>query len=173
MRHLIAIFILALLGVAPAEAHDGFETVRCDGDIAKALVGRRGSNEPVAATEARHKDLGLRDLGGDEIDDRSASVSWLICGREFMVLEDVRTSIVRDAIEIPPHSRANPKFFAACKRGGKPAPDFIVAILRDEAGKDELAAQVAWSVDVKAIRFVKIAVDGLLCPRSGIVESAE
>jgi hypothetical protein len=173
MRHLIAIFILAGLGAAEAEARDGFEKVRCDRDIAKALVGQRGANEPVAATEARHKDLGLRDLGGDEIDDRSASVSWLICGREFMVLEDVRTSTIRDAIEIPPHSKMNPKFFAACTRAGKPAPDFIVAILRDEAGKDELPAQAARSVDVKALRFVRIATDGLLCPRSGIVESAD
>jgi hypothetical protein len=61
-------------------------------------------------------------------------VSWLICGREFMVLEDARTSTVHDALEIPPHSRARPEFFASCKRGGRPAPEAVVAILRVEPG---------------------------------------
>ncbi|MGA2042031.1 MAG: hypothetical protein ABSG83_01530 [Roseiarcus sp.] len=170
MNRISGVFLLALLGCSPAHARDGFEKVRCDGDIARALVGQRDSNEPVVAIESRHKDLGLRDLGGDEIDDRVSSVSWLICGREFTVLVDNRTSTVHDALEMPPHSKARPEFFGSCRRGGRPAPEAIVAILREEEGKDELAAEAAWKIDAKAIRFVKIAADDLLCPRSGIVE---
>ena len=76
-------------GCSHAYARDGFEKVRCNTDIAKALVGQRGSNEPVMAIEGRHKDLDLKDLGADDYG-RFSSISWLICGKEFMVLEDNR-----------------------------------------------------------------------------------
>jgi hypothetical protein len=56
MRKIVGILI-ALMGCSHAYARDGFEKVRCGSDIAKALIGQRGSNEPVMTIERRHKDL--------------------------------------------------------------------------------------------------------------------
>ena len=50
---------------------DGFDSVHCGSDVGKALIGRTMPNEKVVATEERHRDLGLKDLGGTEISDRS------------------------------------------------------------------------------------------------------
>jgi hypothetical protein len=169
MRKILGIVVLVLLGCSHAYARDGFEKVRCDGDIAKALIGERGSNEPVMAIEARHKDLDLKDLGADDYGKFSA-VNWMICGKEFMVLEENRTNLVRDVLQIPPHSKTNPKFDGRCKLKGKPMTESVVAILRDQAGQNELPADMAWRIDEKSVKFVKIPTDGLLCPRDGISE---
>jgi hypothetical protein len=168
MRKIVGIFILAFLGCSHAYARDGFEKVRCDGDIVKALVGQRGANEPVVATEARHKDLNLKDLGASD-DNGFSSITWAICGKEFMVLEDDRTDIVRDALQIPPHSPGNPEFQGFCKLKGKEMAETVVAVLRDRSGQDELPAEAAWKIDEKAVKFVRLPTDDLLCPRDGIV----
>lgn len=135
----------------------------------QALVGQRGSNEPVVAIEARHKDLDLKDLGASDYGSFS-SITWLICGKEFMVLEDNRTNIVRDVLQIPPHSKSNPEFQGRCKLKGKLMPESVVAILRDQSGQDELPADAAWKIDEKVVKFVKMSTDGMLCPRDGISE---
>ncbi|MGD0144035.1 MAG: hypothetical protein ABSC92_12815, partial [Rhizomicrobium sp.] len=125
----IALLSLFLSGAACAQ--DGFEKVRCGGDIAAAVIGRRGSDEPVAAIEARHKDIGLADLGADEISDRLNAISWRICGREYLLLED---SVVRDVLPLPPHSKQSPEFGGSCQIDGKDSPGYVVAILDNRAG---------------------------------------
>jgi hypothetical protein len=45
-------------------AVDEFDTIKCGADIPKAMVGKRSSNERVVVIEARHSNLGLKDLGG-------------------------------------------------------------------------------------------------------------
>lgn len=169
MKTIIGVLILAVLGGAHAYARDGFEKVRCDGDIVKALVGQRIANEPVVATEGRHKDLHLKDLGASD-NDSFSSISWLICGREIMVLEDNRTHTVHDALQIPPHSKSNPEFEGFCKLKGKAMRESVVAILSDQGGQDELPADAAWKIDERTLKFVKTPTDDLLCPRSGIWE---
>ena len=132
--------LLAAIGTAPAAAaRDGFEKVRCGSDIAKALIGQRGFNEPVVTIESRHKDLDLKDLGASDYDSFS-SITWMICGKEFMVLEDNRTNVFRDVLQIPPHSKSNPEFQGRCKLKGKLMPDSVVAILRDQGSHNELPA---------------------------------
>jgi hypothetical protein len=169
MRKIIAAFIFALLFCSHAHARDGFEKVRCGGDIAKALIGQHGTNEPVMTTAARHKDIDLKDLGALDYG-RFSSITWMICGKEFMVLEENRSNLVRDALEIPPHSKSNPKFEGRCTQNGKKMGGSVVAILREQPGKDELPADAAWRIDEKLIKFVKAPTDGLLCPRDGITE---
>lgn len=169
MKRILGALILTLLGCSQAYAGDGFDKVRCDGDIVKALVGQRGVDEPVVKTEARHKDLGLEDLGASD-DDGFSSISWLICGKEFMVLEDDRTNLFHDALQIPPHSSSHPEFQGFCKVKGRAMRQVVVAILRDQTGQDELPADAAWKIDEKAIKFVKLVPDDLLCPRSGVVD---
>src|SRR6266545_4482476 len=65
----VAIFMLVLplfCGTSICDA-DGFDSVRCGSDVRKALLGRAMPNEKVVLIEERHKDLGLKDLGGTEI----------------------------------------------------------------------------------------------------------
>ena len=84
-NEIIAIFVLALLffGRSSICAADGFDSVRCGADIRNALLGRTMPNERIIAIEERHKDLGLKDLGGTEISDRLFLISWRICGEEY------------------------------------------------------------------------------------------
>ena len=167
MKKLIGILVLAVIGCSHAHARDGFETVSCSGDIAKALKGQRASNEPVMAIEARHKELKLKDLGASDYG-RFSSITWSICGRDFMVLEENRSNVVRDVLELPAHSETTPAFEGTCKLNGKDVKENFVGTLREEAGKDELQAVTAWKVDEKAVKFVKMSTDGLLCSRDGI-----
>ena len=123
---------------------DAFDGVRCGSDIPKALTGKRMSNQRVADLEKRHADLGLKDLGGDEISEHLSTTSWLICGSEFLLLED--ESFVRDVLRVPPHSKTSPFFIGSCELNGKESKDILVAILDNEKAIDAsaLTAKVAW-----------------------------
>src|SRR5215813_8473436 len=103
---------LFLLTATAAQASDGFEAVKCGGDVRAALLAKKMSDEPVVASEKRHADLSLKDLGGDEISDTLNSTSWRICAKEYVVVSDNR-GIVRDVLAFPPHSKASPEFSAA------------------------------------------------------------
>src|SRR5438067_13803025 len=61
--------VLSLFYIGSVYGADGFESVRCGGDIPKGLVGRKGSDEPVVKIEERHKDIGLKHLGAEIISD--------------------------------------------------------------------------------------------------------
>jgi hypothetical protein len=158
-----AIMLFCSFGAARA---DQFDKVRCGSDIAKALIGQRASNERVVALEGRHKDLGLKDLGADEISRQLSTISWMICGSEFMLLEDQH--IVRDVIAFPPHSKSAPAFGGICQIDGKDSQNVIVAVLNDRPGTEPLPATAAWKIDEKRAKFVKISTDSLFCPRNGI-----
>src|SRR4029077_2779539 len=148
----------------------GFSAIRCGADdVAKALIGKKMSNERIVVLEKRHADLGLKDLGASEISDRLSCISWLICGSEFMLLED--ESIVRDVLKVPPHSKTAPLFIGTCEMNGKESKDIVVAILDNEKGTSSsvLTAKVAWKIDQKEMKFVSVPVEGLRCPRSGVI----
>jgi hypothetical protein len=164
-RILPVVVLLSLGNVS--RASDGFGAVRCGSDIAKALVGQTMSNERVAAIEERHKDLGLKDLGGSEISDRLFLISWRICGDEYALLEE--KDVVRDVLKFPAHSKDAPEFIGSCRIDGKEMPDTILAVLENRGGAEALPAKAAWKVDQAGKKFVKLAAEGLLCPRDGIV----
>lgn len=149
-------------------AADLFSKVRCDTDIPKALIGGFMTNERDASIEARHKSLGLKDLGGSELTGDSFLASWLICGNEYMLILDKR-SIVRDVLQFPPHSKASPEFIGSCRVNGKELPGEIVAVLNNQAGAENLSAKFAWKIDPRNGKFVKLATEGMQCPRSGII----
>jgi hypothetical protein len=150
---------------------DGFTGIQCGSDIAKALTGKRMSNERIADLEKRHADLALKDLGASEISDSLSCISWLICGSEFMLLQD--GSIARDVLKVPPHSKTAPLFIGTCEMNGKEGKDIVVAILDNEKGTSAsaLSAKVAWKIDQKGMKFVSVPVEGLRCPRSGVITS--
>ncbi len=164
-----SVFVL-LLASAEAHALDGFEKVQCGSDIPKALVGQRMSDEPVAAIEGRHAALGLKNLGGSEVSDRLFSASWQICGSEFALILDDH-SVIRDALQFPPHSRRAPGFMGSCQVGEKKVPGTVIAVLKNETGVELLAAEAAWKIDEKSAKYVKMTTDGLRCPRDGIFSS--
>ena len=148
---------------------DGFSGIQCGSDIAKALTGKRMSNERIVDLEKRHADLGLKDLGGDEISDHLSSTSWLICGSEFLLLED--ESFVRDVLKVPAHSKTSPFFIGSCELNGKESKDILVAILDNEKepAASALTAKVAWKIDQKEMKFVSVPVEDLRCPHSGVI----
>jgi hypothetical protein len=169
MKPGILLLVTGLLVTNAFAGSDGFSGIQCGSDIAKALTGKRMSNERVADLEKRHADLGLKDLGASEISDRLSCISWLICGSEFMLLED--ESIARDVLKVPPHSKTSPLFIGACEMKGKESKDIVVAILDNEkdTGASALTAKVAWKIDQKEMKFVSVPVEGLRCPRGGVI----
>src|SRR6266550_745279 len=149
---------------------DGFSAIRCGADdVAKALIGKEMSNEKIVVLEKRHADLGLKDLGASEISDRLSCISWLICGSEFMLLQD--GSIAGDVLKVPPHSKTSPLFIGKCEMNGKESKHILVAILDNEKDTQAsaLTAKVAWKIDQKEMKFVSVPVEGLRCPRSGVI----
>ena len=178
MFSIVAATTLVLVGAA--YAGDAFEAVKCGGDVASALVGKRLSVEPFAAVEGRHKNLGLKSLGGDEISDNLGDASFSICGKEYILLLGEHEKI-RDVLAFPAHSRTSPAFTAGnCQLNGKPMQVAVMAVLDNRAaragtshysGDDPtlLSATVAWKIDEKAATFIAISPRGVSCPRGGIL----
>ena len=159
--------VLALFCGSSICAADGFDSVRCGSDVRKALLGRKMSNERIVVLQERHKDLGLKDLGGTEISDRIFLISWQICGEEYVLLEDQK-NVVRDVLKFPKHSKDSPEFIGSCQLNGHDLPGTAIGVLKDEAGVELLPATTAWKIDDKQVKFVKLQTEGLRCSRNGI-----
>ncbi len=165
----VAIFILVLplfCGTSICDA-DGFDSVRCGSDVRNALLGRTTQNERAIVIEERHKDLGLKDLGGTEISARLFLISWRICGEEYVLLED--QGVVRDVLKFPKHSKDSPQFIGSCQLNGHDVPGTAIGVLKNEEGVDILPAASAWKIDDKQKKFVKLQTEGLRCARDGII----
>ncbi len=171
MKTFLATFalVLPLFCMSSIYAGDGFESVRCGSDIAKALIGRKTSNEPVVKIEERHKDIGLKHQGADIIsdDERLNLVFWQICGEEYVTLED--GDVVKDALKFPKHSKDTPQFDGSCQLNGKALPYYAVGVLKNEEGAAMLPAVVAWMIDEKQKKFIPLQTEGLRCSRDGII----
>ncbi len=171
------LFFMALV-CGQACALDQFAGIKCGADLPKSLVGKRDSNERVAVLEQRHKDLGLKNLGGTEISDHLFLASWQICGSEYELLVNTKTGLIRDALAFPNHSKASPMFIGTCQASGKKISGTVVAVLNNSAGhnaRDQklagtmLKATAAWRIDETKEKFTLQPVDNLECPLDGIV----
>jgi hypothetical protein len=164
-----ALFMLVfpLFCITSLCAADGFDSVQCGSDVRETLLGRTMSNEKVVLTEERHKDLGLKDLGGTEISDRLFLVSWRICGEEYVLLED--RGVVRDVLKFPKHSKDSPQFIGSCELNGHDVPGTAIGVLENEGRDKMLPAAVAWKIDEKQMKFVTLQTEGLRCARDGII----
>jgi hypothetical protein len=172
------ILFLLIVVCGKVWALDEFAGIKCGADIPKSLVGRRDSNERAAVLEERHKDLGLKDLGGTEISDHLFLASWQVCGSEYELLVNTKTELIRDVLPFPPHSATSPMFIGTCQSDGKEIPEAVVAVLNNSAGynardgklsKTVLKAAAAWKIDETKEKFVKQSMENLGCPLSGIV----
>ena len=47
-------------------------------------------------------------------------------------------------------------------------PDIFLAILDGATAADYLPVQAAWKIDQRHAKFVKVSIEGLVCPRSAI-----
>ncbi len=168
-KGIVATFMLVLALFCTSSTHgaDGFDSVRCGSDVRTALLGRKMSNERIVVLQERHKELGLKDLGGTEISDRIFLISWRICGEEYVLLEDQK-NIVRDVLKFPKHSKDSPEFIGSCQLNGHDLPGTVIGVLKDEAGAELLPATTAWKIDDKQVKFVKLQTEGLRCSRDGI-----
>src|SRR5271169_3398777 len=104
----LTLFLLTIVS-GKAWALDQFEGIKCGADIPKSLIGKHDTNERVVVFEERHRDLGLKDLGGIEISDRLFLVSWQICGSEYELLVNTKTGLIRDVLPFPLHSATSPQ----------------------------------------------------------------
>lgn len=173
-----ATLILFVLLCGKAWSLDEFEGVTCGSDIPKALVGKRISNQRVVVIERRHKSLDLKDLGGTEVSDRLFLVSWSICGSEFELLVNTKSSRIRDVLPFPTHSKTSPEAIGGCHINGNEVPEAIVAVLDNSAGynardglraKTLLKAKSAWKIDETRERFESLSTEGLSCPLGTVV----
>jgi hypothetical protein len=169
IKGLVAILVLVVsLFCASSTCYaDGFDSVRCGSDVRKSLLGRTMRNEKIVAIEERHKDLGLKDLGGTEISDRLFLISWRICGDEYVLLED--KDVVRDVLKFPKHSKDSPQFIGSCQLNGHDLPGTAIGVLKNENGVQILPAVIAWRIDDKQMKFVELKTEGLRCSRDGII----
>ena len=181
-RRLASVFVAVLLlaGARYGAAHDAFDAVKCDGDVAKALVGGKVANARIAEIEKAHAAIGLKNEGGDEITDSVTMQAWTICGRSYHLLE--RDGVIRDVLHAE-HSARSPAYLGPCEASGSTTPYLVFAILDAPASADAkdakpahaspsdktaLKASAAWRIDESAVRFVPVETQGLTCPRSGI-----
>jgi hypothetical protein len=125
------------------------------------------SNEKIVAIEERHKDLGLKDLGAQEISDRLFLISWRICGDEYVLLEN--KDVVRDVLKFPKHSKDSPQFIGSCQSNGQNLAGTAIGVLKNEHGVETLPAVTAWKIDDKQMKFVELQTEGLRCSRDGII----
>jgi hypothetical protein len=125
------------------------------------------SNEKIVAIEERHKDLGLKDLGAQEISERLFLITWRICGDEYVLLEN--KDVVRDVLKFPKHSKDSPQFIGSCQSNGQNVPGTAIGVLKNEHGVETLPAVTAWKIDDKQMKFVELQTEGLRCSRDGII----
>src|ERR1700742_1486860 len=110
---LLAVALVA--GSGAAQARDEFASVTCKSDVRAALIGKTMSDEPVMQTEKRHADVGLKDLGGDELSDTMNSVTWQICGKQYFVVAG-SNGVIRDVLAMPTATKTAPQFTSlGCK----------------------------------------------------------
>lgn len=163
---------------SPARAQDAFASVKCGSDIPRALIGKKSPRVPVAATERKHRDIGLNSEGASQVSDKLFYIGWTLCGREYAFIEN-KNNRIRDVIPFPPHSRQSPGFFGSCTIDGKSPSDAVLAILANPAplpadrhyafnDSTSLNATSAWRVDEKHARFVALRNARIECPRNSI-----
>ena len=170
MRKFLKILpLIVVLCAAASLPDDPFRGIQCDSDVIKTLTGRRFGNGTSSSLEKLHKDLGLKDLGGDEYSDLIFLGSWKICDQEYMLLINTKRDIISDVLKVPEHTKKMPEFVGECEVNGVHKSGGIVAILENVAGKDLLPAKAAWKIDEKTNKFVPISTEGLRCARNGII----
>jgi hypothetical protein len=155
---------LSLLTAHAFAAEKSFDGVTCEMNIPSALIGRRMPNERVAATQARYKGIGLKDLGAYGTENGGDSwtlISWQICGREYLLLE--RREIVRDVLASPLPPGSPQSQITSCTVDGASLPGTAVAFVSTNVPKGPMLVEYAWRINDTTIKFAKIAGREIVC----------
>jgi hypothetical protein len=163
---IVASIALAVWFSGVVYASDQFSNVKPGADIPKALIGRSVSNETLDAIEGRHKDIGLKNLGGTEISDKLFLSSWRISGEEYELLEDGH--VIKDVLKFPDHSKDFPQYIGPYRIKNKEVHEMIIAVQINQKDAKLLPAKAAWKNDQKRGKFVSMETAGILCERDGI-----
>lgn len=177
--HAVRVVLLLLVIVGGrAWAADEFQGISCGADVPKALIGKKDSNDPAATVEQRHQDLKLKNLGGSDVSDNLFLASWQLCGKEYELLINTKSGLIRDVLPFPEHSKKSPMFIGTCHAGVTDVRGTTVAVLNNGAGHDArddklartmLKATAAWKIDAPREKFVPLPIDNLQCPLGGVV----
>jgi hypothetical protein len=94
-------------------------------------------------------------------------ICWRICGEEYVLLEE--KDVVRDVLKFPKHSKDSPQFIGSCQLNGHDLRGTAIGVLKNEDGAQMLPALIAWNIDEKQDKFVKLQTEGLRCSRDGVI----
>lgn len=152
--------LIALLA-APARRAADFDGIECGADIAKALVGRKMANRPVAEIEKAYPGIALKNLGADDLENGFFDIIWEICGDKYLLLESWETVV--DAVKLPRLSGKELPASVRCKLNGVDI-DGVIPVLKPGAKAAEANVQQAWRIDFKKKKLVPLQGEGLVCP---------
>ena len=72
-------------------------------------------------------------------------------------------------LKFPKHSKESPQFIGSCHLNGHDLPGTAIGVLRNQDGVQALPVVIAWKIDDKQVKFVKLQTEGLRCSRDGII----
>lgn len=164
LRFAALLVFLAVLSAPTMAADTHFRGITCKSDVAKAMQGRSFPNEPASAIEAKHRDINLESLGDFSIETTSDPLklsSWLVCGREYILLE--KKGVVRDVLMSPYLSAEPQSEISPCMVDGKQESDPLVWFSTDQGKEKTKLVTQAWIVDEKKIKFFKLSGKNIQC----------
>jgi len=164
LMHRLYLFLLPLLiSFNVLSEEKSFDGITCQSNISVALIGRAMPNERVMVIEERYKNIGLEDLGAFGMEpqgDPWTLISWLICGREYALLE--KNHIVKDVLESPFVGSYRSQI-VSCSVNGSKIPETAVVFINPEVTKWPMTAKNAWLIDDNAVKFVSIVGNEIIC----------
>ncbi len=161
-RSIVMVMLAGLALPAAAKPPEDWNGIQCGSDIAKALVGRKLHDAPVAETEKKYAPLGLKDLGADEVTEGLNIVAWQVCGAVVLVL--TTGTLVKDALALPVSANKSPPLLSDCTLSGKKLEHVLPLFKSGDDGKAG-AVEQAWAVNLTTQKFVVQETAGLLCHR--------
>jgi hypothetical protein len=72
-------------------------------------------------------------------------------------------------LKFPKHSKDSPQFVGSCQFDGHDLSGTVIGVLKNEGDAQILPAAIAWKIDDKQVKFVKLQTEGLRCSRDGII----
>lgn len=164
LRFAALLVFLAVLSAPTKAADTHFRGITCKSDVVKVMQGRSFPDEPASATEAKHRDINLESLGDFSIETNNDPLklsSWLVCGREYILLE--KKGVVKDVLASPFPSAEPQSEISACLIDGKQSSDPLVWFSLDQSKEKTKSVSQAWMVDERKIKFVKLLSKTIQC----------
>ena len=167
MKFVNIILGVALFFAAIAKA-DEFSDIKCGQDVPKAVIGKTSASGPVKKIEEAHKDIGLKDLGGDGVaEDPYYLIWWEICGKKYVFITSHadKKNVISDVLEIPPSLSELKESLpgSTCFIKGKKVDGYYLAFLEKESKGDKLPAKKVWMINQKTFKFKSVSAKNYVC----------